>query len=133
MRNSWCSKRGLDVLCIVKCVNLKEDTIKILGIHYSCNKVIENEENFRKHKGWECPKVMETKEFNFRKENNYFRNFIFIQNDWLCSSQKIPNEIIDQLSKMQKDFILNNMKPETKKSTLHNNFQDGGLKSFDIK
>ena len=45
----------------------------------------------------------------------------------------IPNEIIDQLSKMQKDFIWNNMKPETKKSTLHNNFQDDGLKSFDIK
>ena len=33
------------------------------------------------------------------------------------------NEIVDQLSKMQKDFIWNKMKPEIKKSTLYNNFR----------
>ena len=45
----------------------------------------------------------------------------------------IPNEVIDQVSKMQKDFIWNKMKPEIKKSTLYNIFQDDALKRFDIK
>ena len=36
-------------LCGVRCVNLHEDTIKILGIHYSYNEQIENDENVKKH------------------------------------------------------------------------------------
>ena len=45
----------------------------------------------------------------------------------------IPNEIIDQLSKMERYFIWNKMKPKIKKSTLYNNFQDDGLKNLDIR
>ena len=31
------------------CVNLHEDTIKILRIHYLYNKQLENDKNFKKH------------------------------------------------------------------------------------
>ena len=31
----------------MRCVNVHEDTIKILGIHYSYNKNLENDENFK--------------------------------------------------------------------------------------
>ena len=42
--------KGMKVaLCGVRCVNLYEDTIKILGIHYSYNKQLENDENFKKY------------------------------------------------------------------------------------
>ena len=37
------------VLCGMKCINLKESMTKVLGIHYFYNKIIENEDNFRKH------------------------------------------------------------------------------------
>ena len=33
----------------MQCIDLNESTIKILGIHYSYNKTLENEENFRNH------------------------------------------------------------------------------------
>ena len=36
-------------LCGMRCVNLHEDSIKILDIHYSYNKQLENGENFKKH------------------------------------------------------------------------------------
>ena len=36
-------------LCGMRCVNLHEDTIKILGIHYSYNKQFEDDENFKKY------------------------------------------------------------------------------------
>ena len=52
---SKCEIAGTDVLkgvkvalCNMRCVNLHEDTIKILGIHYSYNKQLENDENFKK-------------------------------------------------------------------------------------
>ena len=40
--------KGVKVaLCGMRCVNLHEDTIKILGIHYSYNKQLENDDNFK--------------------------------------------------------------------------------------
>ena len=45
----------------------------------------------------------------------------------------IPNQIIDQPSKMERDFIWNKMKPKIKKFTLYNNFQDDGLKNLNIR
>ena len=42
--------KGVKVaLCGMRCVNLHEDIIKILGIHYSYNKQLENNENFKKY------------------------------------------------------------------------------------
>ena len=34
-------------LCGMECVNLKNNTIKILGIHFSYNRSLENDENWR--------------------------------------------------------------------------------------
>ena len=42
--------KGVKVaLCGMECINLNENTIKILGIHYSYDKILENEKNFKKH------------------------------------------------------------------------------------
>ena len=39
----------LMALCGVECVNLLTNAIKILGIYFSYNKKLENEENFSDH------------------------------------------------------------------------------------
>ena len=36
-------------LCSMKCIDVRLNTVKILGIHFSYNKKIENDENFLKH------------------------------------------------------------------------------------
>ena len=53
---SKCEIAGVGVLkgvkvaiCGIRCVNLHEDTIKILGIRFSYNKQLENDENFKKY------------------------------------------------------------------------------------
>lgn len=51
----------------------------------------------------------------------------------LALVKTIPNATIDQLSKMQKDFILNKMKWKIKNSILHSNLHDGGLINVNIK
>ena len=35
-------------LCHMECVNLKTNTLKIIGIHFSYSKRLENDENYRK-------------------------------------------------------------------------------------
>ena len=51
-------------LCGMRCVNLHEDTMKIIGFHYSYNKQLENDKNFKKHiaKIEKCVKTMESEE-----------------------------------------------------------------------
>ena len=36
-------------LCNMECVNLKNNTIKILGIHFSRDKSLENDENYKRY------------------------------------------------------------------------------------
>ena len=65
-------------------VFINESTVKIIGIHKSSNKNLENEENFKKH-NINIKAVLNlynylTKEFNFGRKDNYFQNFGFIQN-----------------------------------------------------
>ena len=36
-------------LCGMKCVNLNKETVKILGVHFSYNKNLEQDKNFCKH------------------------------------------------------------------------------------
>ena len=36
-------------LCDMKCVNVKNNTIRILGIHFSYNRRLENGENYRRY------------------------------------------------------------------------------------
>ena len=43
-----CVLKGVKVaFCGMRCVNLYEDTIKIFGIHFSYNKQLENNKNFK--------------------------------------------------------------------------------------
>ena len=37
------------VLCCMECVNLKNNKIKISGIHFSYNRRLENDENYRRY------------------------------------------------------------------------------------
>ena len=44
----------------------------------------------------------------------------------------IPPSIIDQLNKIQKNFIWNGLNPKIKNSTINNNYENGGLKNINI-
>ena len=55
----------------MECTDLTEDTMKILGLHFSYNKKLEQEKNFLSYifKNFE---IMETKKLNPRGENCHF-------------------------------------------------------------
>ena len=79
MRNCWHwrpERRAASVeLCGMKCIGLTKNSVKILGIHFSYNLKIENEENFinRIKKFKNVLKIWKTRTVTVQGENRTFK------------------------------------------------------------
>ena len=78
---SKCKIAGIDILkgvsmelCGMKCIDLIKNSVKILGMHFSYDKKIENEENFIKliKKIENVLKILESKKPNSSRQNYNF-------------------------------------------------------------
>ena len=65
-------------ICGMRCINLHEDTINILRIHYSYNKQLEHDENFIKFIG-KIENVLKV----WRTGNLSLKRKLQFSNDWL--------------------------------------------------
>ena len=127
--------KGVKVaLCGMRCVSLYEDTIKILGIHYSYNKQIENDENFKKYiaKTENVLKLWRARNLSLEGKITVFKSLAISKITHLAYDKTIPPSIIDQLNNKQKNFIWNGLNPKIKNSTINNNYENGGLKNVNI-
>ena len=127
--------KGVKVtLCGMRCVNLYEDTIKILGIHYSYNKQLENDKNFKKYiaKIENVLKLWRERNLSFERKITVFKSLALSKITHLALVKTIPPSIIEQLNKTQKNFIWNGLNPKIKNSTINNNYENGGLKNANI-
>jgi len=129
------SLKGVNVaLCGLKSVNLNYETIKILGCHFSYNKKIQQENNFRKHvtnienvlNAWRM------RHLTLEGKINVFKSLAISKIIHLALVTPIFNDIVDYLSKLQKKFIWKNKNPKIKHDTLCKNYEQGGLKSVNI-
>ena len=125
--------KGVKVaLCDTRCGNLHEDTIKILGIHYSYNKQLENDENIKKYiaKIENVLKLWSARNLSLERKITVFKSLALSKITHLALVKTIPPSITDQLNKTQKNFIWNGLNPKTKNSTINNNCENGGLKKL---
>ena len=94
----------------MRCVNLHEDTIKILGIRYSYNKTLENDENFKKYivKIENVLKLWSARNLSLEGKITVFKSLALskITHPALVKTINKPS-IINQLNKTQKNFIWN--------------------------
>ena len=62
----------------MRSVNLHEDTIKILVIHFSYNKQLENDENFKKHiaKNENVLKLWRTRNLSLEEKIRVFKSLV---------------------------------------------------------
>ena len=121
-------------LCGMRCVNLHEDTVKILGIHYSYNKQLENDENFKKYiaEMENVLKLWRARSLSLEGKIAVFKSLALSKITHLALVKTIPPSITDQLNKTQKNFIWNGLKPKIKNSTINNIYKNGGLKNVNI-
>ena len=128
--------KGVNVaLCGMECVDLKKDTIKILGIHYSYNQALENDQNFTDHiiKIENVLKLWRLRSLNLEGKITVFKCLALSKIIHLALVKPIPNTTIEELTKIQKNFIWSNSKQKIKNLTLSSSYQDGGLKNVNIK
>ena len=94
-------------LCALRCENLYEDTIKILGIHYSHNKQLENDENFKKYisKIENALKLWRARNLSLEGKITVFKSLALSKITHRDLVKTILPSIIDQLNKTQQNFI----------------------------
>ena len=68
---------------------------------------------------------METEESNTGGQNYYLSKITFLD-----QVLEIPNQIIDTLQQIQKQFLWNSSSSKVKHKTICKDFQYGGLKNF---
>ena len=129
------AKKGVQMaLCGMKCVNLKNDVIKILGICFSYNKNLENEKNFIIHikKLQDILKLWKTRNLSIQGKITVFKTLGISKIIHLALVTNVPSTTIEQLNQIQKQFLWGNKNPKIKHNTLCNDIENGGLKNTDI-
>ena len=119
----------------MKAVNLNNETIKILGTHFSYNKVLQQEKNFYHHitQIQNVLKLWRMRDLSLEGKIVVFKTLAISKIIHLALITTISTPIINQLEKIQKDFIWNGKKAKIKQKTLCNSYENGGLKNVDIK
>ena len=96
----------------MRCVNLHEVAIKTRGIHYSYNKQLENDENFKKYtaKIENVLKPWRARNLSLEGKITVFKSLALSKITHLALLKAIPLFIIDQLNKTE-EFYLERVKP----------------------
>ena len=94
-------------LCGMKCVNLNNDVIKILGLCYSYGKKLENEKNFLNHiiKLQNVLNTWRMRNLFLLGKISVFKTLAFSKIIHLPLVTSVPSSTIDLLNKIQKDFL----------------------------
>ena len=95
--------KGVSVeLCGVECIDLTKNSLKILGIHFSYNKKIENEGNFIKliRKIENVLKIWRTRKVTVQGKIAIFKTLAISKVSHLALVTNVPHVIIDQLNKI---------------------------------
>ena len=105
-------------VCGVRCIDLSNVTIKILGIHFPYNEKLKEQKNYNCNRYLTSIKIMEN-------ERPYNKGKIVICKAIPISKfvfQSFIKYIINEPDKMQKDFSWKNSTPKIKHETLCNDF-----------
>ena len=127
---------GIQVaLCGMKSVNLNNETVKILGVHFLHNKNLEQDKKFSEHivKIESILKLWRMRQLTLEGRITVFKSLAISKVIHLLLITKLHNNTIDLMYKIQKNFIWQGKKAKIKHSTLCNGYENGGLKNVDLR
>ena len=122
-------------LCGMKCVNLNNETVKILGVHFSYNKNLEQDKKFSEHilKIESILKLWRIRQLTLEGRITVFKSLAISKVVHLLLITKLHNNTIDLMYKIQKNFIWQGKKAKIKQSTLCNGYENVVLKNVDLR
>ena len=106
----------------MKCVNLNNETVKILGVHFSYNKNLEQDKNFSEHilKIESILKLWLIRQLTLEGRITLVKSLAIYKVVHLLLITKLHNNTIDPMSKIKKNFIWQGKKTKFKHSTVCN-------------
>ena len=118
----------------VECVNPKNNTIKILGIHFSYNRSLENDENCKRYiiKIEKLLKLWRIQQLTIEDKILIFKILAISKVVHNALVKDVPSSTISQLGKIQKQLIRKNGNAKFKHTTICNEYEQGGLINVDI-
>ena len=119
-------------LCGMKCVNLNNETVKILGVHFSYNKNLEQDKNFCEHiaKIESILNLLRMRQLTLEGRITAFRSLAVSK---VIHLLLLHENTIDLLYKIEKKFIWQGKKAKIKHSTLCNGYEKGGMKNVNLR
>ena len=100
--------KGVDVaFCDMKCLNLTNETVKILGVHFSCNKKLEHEINFQSHivKTESVLRLWRMRNLTIEGKVLVFKSLAVSKIVHLSLITTVPHAIINQLNNTKKLYM----------------------------
>ena len=118
----------------MRCVDLKNDTLKILGTHFSYNEKLKEERNFYTivTNIQQVLKIWKMRHFTLEGKIVIFKTLAISKIVFQSLITPVPRHIVNELESMQKAFFLKKSSPKIKHETLCNDYKGGGLKNIDI-
>ena len=118
----------------MQCIRLTEESVKMLGIHFSYNKKLEEKKSFynRIAKIENILKVQRMKDLTIEGKIVIFKSLVVSKIVHLALIKSVPILPIEQLNIMKKNFIWKGKKTKIEQCTLCNSNENGDLKDVDI-
>ena len=135
-----CEVAGIGVLngvqvavCGMKCTDLINETIKVLGAYFSYNQKIKDDKNFYNISNIQGVLNL-WRMINLTLEGRIviFKTFAILKIVFLALLTKIPHQAVKELEKIQKSFLWKDSTPKIRHETTCKEHKDGGLKNVDI-
>ena len=122
-------------VCGMQSFDLTRDAIKILGIYFSYNIKLMNQNNYCKANTsiHGILKLWMMRNLSIEGKIVVFKTLAVSKLVYLSLLTVIPNNITDKVARIQKSFIWDDSSPKIKHETLRMEFKAGGLKNVDIR
>ena len=121
-------------LCGFKNVILTDDSIRVLGIHFSYNNNLYLERNFLDViKNLETVlKIWKSRGLSLLGKIVIFKTLAISKIIFVSYLTTVPSDVIHTLNNIHKNFVCDGKMPKIKHSTLIKDYPDGGLKDINI-
>ena len=121
-------------VCGLHCVDLNNDTLKILGTHFSYNEKLKEEKKIYRTVTdiQRVLNIWKMKNLTLEGKIAIFKTIAISK--IVCQSfiATVPEHIINELEKIQQAFLWKNSTPKIKHESLCNDYKADGLKNVDI-
>ena len=121
-------------LCGLKNIDLTKNCIKILGVHFSYNKKLQDDMNFCNtvKNIYNVVKIWRLRHLSLEGKIIIFKTLAISKIVYLALLTNIPKITLTELNEIQSKFLWNYKKCKIKHNTLCNEHKNGGLKNVDI-